>query len=73
MARRHELGAGNMAGVIATAAFLLYWVFATWALANRVEDMTIPEALTTALLNLGLSIVVFAATFKVLARVGVPI
>ena len=41
MARRHELGAGDMAGV----AFLLYWI----------------------------AVIVFATTFKILARIGVPL
>ena len=73
MARRHELGAGNMAGVIATVAFLLYWIAVIWFLANTVEDMSIGKAIVAGLLNLAMSYIVFAATFKILARIGVPL
>lgn len=48
MARRYELGAGNVAGVIATAAFLLYWIAVIWFLANTVEDMSIGHSSWTA-------------------------
>ena len=73
MARRHELGAGNMAGVIATVAFLLYWIAVIWFLANTVEDMSIGRAIVAGLLNLVMSYIVFATTFKILARIGVPL
>ena len=73
MARRHELGAGNMAGVIATVAFLLYWIAVIWFLANTVEDMSIGKSIVAGLLNLALSYIVFTATFKILARIGVPL
>lgn len=73
MARRHELGAGNMAGVIATVAFLLYWIAVILFLANTVEDMSIGRVIVDSLLNLMMSYIVFAATFKILVRIGVPL
>ena len=62
-----------MAGVIATVAFLLYWIAVIWFLANTVEDMSIGRAIVAGLLNLVMSYIVFATTFKILARIGVPL
>ena len=62
-----------MAGVIATVAFLLYWIAVIWFLANTVEDMSIGKSIVAGLLNPAMSYIVFAATFKILARIGGPL